>query len=87
MNATYIGAAPRAWSGGCTAVMHVRFAGQRFDVPLATLQVSVDSEDYHVKLAVARYLCLPDGAMHAYGIDRHPNGDLTIRPGAGAVNS
>ena len=58
----YVGTAPRAWFGGCAAVMHVRFAGQRFDVPLATLQVTPDSEDYRVRVAVARYLCLPDGA-------------------------
>jgi hypothetical protein len=82
MRATYFDASRVARFAAGTAVMHVRFAGQSFDVPLASLDVAGESEDYLIKRAVAAYLRLPEGAMQAYVIDRHANGNLTIRPEA-----
>jgi hypothetical protein len=82
MRANYVDAARIARFGEGVAVMHVRFAGQSFNVPLASLDLSGQSPDRQVKLAVARYLSLPDGAMETYVIDRHANGNLTIRPEA-----
>jgi hypothetical protein len=67
---------------GAAGVVHVRFAGQSFDVPLARLDVSGQSEDYWIKRALAAYLCLPEGALEKYVIDRHAGGNLTVRPAA-----
>jgi hypothetical protein len=75
MRATYIDAVQIG-----VTVVHVRFAGQSLDVPMLTLDICSHCPDREIQLAVARYLSLPDGAMIAYAIDRHPSGNLTIRP-------
>ena len=64
------------------AVAHVRFAGRSFDVPLATLDVGRASSDGDVKRAVAGHLEVPPSRLADYVVDRHGNGNLTLRPEA-----
>ncbi len=63
-------------------VVHVRFAGRSFDVPMAMLGIGPAWPDDQVKRALARHLEVSEGAMKDYVIDRHPNGNLTVRPEA-----
>ena len=62
--------------------MHVRFAGRGFDVPLATLDVGRVSSDPEVKRAVAAHLEVAPSRLADYVVDRHANGNLTLRPEA-----
>ena len=64
------------------AVVHVRFAGRSFDIPLASLDLGAMSADGHVKRALARHLNVPEFKLDAYVVDRHANGNLTLRPEA-----
>ena len=64
------------------AVAHVRFAGRSFDIPLAALDLGVMSADGHVKRTIARHLNVPEFKLDAYVVDRHANGNLTLRPEA-----
>ena len=61
---------------------HVRFAGRSFDVPLASLDLGAASGDGQVRRAMARFLSVPESKLDPYVIDRHPNGNLTVRPEA-----
>ena len=64
------------------AVVHVRFAGRSFDVPLATLDVARAASDDDEKRAVAGQLEVPLSRLADYVVDRHANGNLTLRPEA-----
>jgi hypothetical protein len=64
------------------AVIHVRFAGQSFDLLLASLGVGTASTDAQIKRAVAEYLNVSMDRLADYAIDRHENGNLTMRPEA-----
>lgn len=63
-------------------VAHVRFAGRSFDIPLAALDLGALSADGHIRRAVARYLDVSDDKLDAYVVDRHANGNVTLRPEA-----
>ena len=67
---------------GAGAVAHVRFAGRSFDIPLAALDLGSLSADGHIRRAVARYLDVPEHKLDAYVVDRHANGNVTLRPEA-----
>ena len=82
MNATYFGSSPVARFARGGAVLHVHFVGQSFDVPLTRLDICRHTRDRQIRLAVARFLSLPDGALESYAIVRHADGNLTIRPAA-----
>ena len=64
------------------AVAHVRFAGRSFDIPLTTLNLGALSADGQITRSVARYLEVPEFKLDGYVVDRHPNGNLTVRPAA-----
>ena len=64
------------------AVAHVRFEGRSLDVPCSALGIDPRSGDREVKRAVARYLEAPEARLHPYVVDRHENGNLTVRPEA-----
>lgn len=64
------------------ATAHVRFAGRSFDVPLSALDVSADSNDQQIKSALASHLEVPPSRLADYVLDRHPNGNVTLRPEA-----
>jgi hypothetical protein len=65
-----------------SAVLHIRFDGRSFDVPLADLDVGVASNDGDVKRALAGYLNVPEAKFRDYVVDRHETGNLTVRPEA-----
>ena len=62
------------------AVMHVRFAGEILDLPLDTLDIGPASSDGQIKRAVATGLLIPLERLDNHTIDRHANGNMTIRP-------
>jgi hypothetical protein len=63
-------------------VVHVRFAGQSWDIALALLDLSERSNDRQVRRALARYLEVPERKLALYAIERHANGNITLRPEA-----
>ena len=64
------------------AVIHVRFAGRSLDVPLAALDLGAGPSDRQIKRSLAAYLEVAESRLNDYGIDRHANGNLTLRPEA-----
>ena len=63
-------------------VLHIRFDGRSFDIPLSDLDVGTLSSDVDVKRALAGYLSIPDTKLRDYTVDRHETGNLTVRPEA-----
>jgi hypothetical protein len=63
-------------------VVHVRLDGRSFDLPADRLGVSESATDEQVKAAVARHLEVPGNRLNDSVIDRHPNGNRTVRPEA-----
>lgn len=64
------------------ALLHVRYSGRSFDIPLSRLDIGPLSDDGQVKRMVAAYVEVPADKFSSYVIDRHPNGNLTLRPEA-----
>jgi hypothetical protein len=60
-------------------VLHVRFAGRSFDISMPGLELGPQASDGQVKVALAEYLEVPSYRLDDYVIDRHANGNLTIR--------
>ncbi len=65
-----------------TPRLHVRFEGRSWDLPLADLDLSPLSADDEVRTALAGYLQTPVARLALYVIERHPSGNLTVRPEA-----
>jgi hypothetical protein len=63
-------------------VAHIRFGGKSLDVTLAALGLAPDSDPDEVRRRVARYLETPEAQLLNHAVDRHENGNLTIRPPA-----
>jgi hypothetical protein len=63
-------------------VLHIRFDGRSFDIPLSDLDVGLMSSDTDVKRALAGYLNVPEVKLRDYTVDRHETGNLTVRPEA-----
>jgi len=64
------------------AVIHVRFAGRSFDVPTVQLDLGIGASDEQIKRSLAQYLEIPAARLGDYVVDRHANGNLTLRPEA-----
>lgn len=64
------------------SVVHVRFDGRSFDVPLEALNVASHAGDRQVVSAIARHLEVRDAALTGHVLDRHATGNLTLRPEA-----
>lgn len=62
--------------------VHVRLDGRSSDLPADRLGITGESTDEQVKAAVARHLEVPARRLVDAVVDRHPNGNLTIRPDA-----
>ena len=67
-------------SGG--GVLHVRFGASCFDISQPGLEIGPASDDRRIKRAVAEFLDVPSYRLDSYVIDRHMNGNLTLRPEA-----
>jgi hypothetical protein len=64
------------------ALLHVRFEGRSFDIPLGDLDIGAGSMDRDVKTAMARYMGISERDLRDYVIDRHETGNWTLRPEA-----
>jgi hypothetical protein len=63
-------------------VIHIRFEGRSRDIPFSLLDVGNLSSDQDVKISVARHLNVPERKLSQYIVERHENGNITIRPPA-----
>lgn len=63
-------------------VVHVRFDGRSIDIPIAQLPLGISPGDEEIKRAVAFHLEVHERRLNDCFVDRHPNGNLTIRPQA-----
>ena len=63
-------------------VLHIRFEGRSFDIPLGDLDVGSVSSDAEIKRALAHYLNVAETKFRNYVVDRHATGNLTVRPEA-----
>lgn len=63
-------------------VVHVRFEGHSRDVAFGVLDLGDRSSDDEVRRALARYLDVPVRKLAPYIVERHVNGNITVRPEA-----
>lgn len=63
-------------------VVHMRFGGRSFDVAMADLDLGPGSSDAELKRLLAAHLDVSADRLADHVIDRHPNGNLTLRPSA-----
>ena len=64
------------------AVIHVRFNGRSFDVSVDQLDLGTGSSDEQIKRSLAQHLEVSFARLGDYVVDRHANGNLTLRPEA-----
>ncbi len=62
--------------------LHIRFEGRSYDLPLSDLDLGGLSTDEDVRTALAGYLGVAEAALKHYAIERHANGNMTVRPEA-----
>jgi hypothetical protein len=62
--------------------LHVRFEGQSWDIAFRVLDIGDLSTDRDVRQALARYLDVPARKLARYVVERHANGNITVRPEA-----
>jgi hypothetical protein len=63
-------------------VLHLRFQGRSRDIALDTLAIKAGTADDAVKQAVARFIDVALSDFDSTVIERHANGNLTLRPEA-----
>jgi hypothetical protein len=63
-------------------VVHVRFEGQSWDIAFSVLDLGDLSSDQEVRQALANYFGIPLSNFAPYIVQRHANGNITIRPEA-----
>ncbi len=63
-------------------VIHIRFEGQSRDVGLTVLDVGEMSSDQELRQALARHLDVSMRKFALYVVERHANGNVTVRPKA-----
>jgi hypothetical protein len=61
-------------------VVHIRFEGQSRSIPFSVLDIGNLSTDREVRQALARYLEVPVRKLEPYVVERHANGNITVRP-------
>jgi hypothetical protein len=64
------------------ARLHIRFEGQSWDLLCQDLDIGQLSADQEVRQAVAGYFDVAPGRFQAYVVERHANGNMTVRPEA-----
>ena len=64
------------------ARVHIRFEGRSWDILCRDLDVGPNSSDEQVRRALANYFDVALGKFRAYVIERHDNGNMTVRPEA-----
>ncbi len=63
-------------------MVHVRVQGRSRDIALDTLDVGTGSPDEAIKSAVARFMEISPTLLRDTVIERHENGNITLRPEA-----
>lgn len=63
-------------------MVHVRFEGQSWSLPFTALDIGDLSSDRDVRRALARYFNVSERKFAPYVVDRHANGNITVRPEA-----
>lgn len=64
------------------AVIHIRFEGKSQDISVSELDIGRASTDEQIKSAVAGFLDVEAEKLENYVIERHENGNYTVRPEA-----
>lgn len=67
---------------GTSAVLHLRFEGRSRDIALDTLAITAGTPDNEIKASVAQFLDVALANLDTTVIERHENGNLTLRPEA-----
>ena len=65
-----------------TSRVHVRFEGRSYDFNATEFNFTPQPTDAEVRLALAMFFEVPLGRLSPYVIERHGNGNLTVRPEA-----
>ena len=63
-------------------MLHVRFEGRSYDVPVSHLRLANRAQDADVRQAVAAHLDIGLHRLRSYTVERHRNGNMTLRPQA-----
>jgi hypothetical protein len=63
-------------------MVHIRYEGQSWSIAFNVLDVGELSSDQEVRQALARYLDIPANRLARYVVERHANGNITVRPEA-----
>lgn len=63
-------------------VVHVRFEGRSRDIAFGQLDVGDLSSDQEIRNALAHYFDVSERKFGPYVIERHSNGNITVRPEA-----
>jgi hypothetical protein len=56
------------------------FAGRLFEVDAEELNLDCGSSDRELRDALAAHLRIKPSRLHGHAINRHPQGDITVRP-------
>ena len=64
------------------AVVHIRYAGKSWDLPLIELDLAAGFSDVELKRVLAHRLDVAAGELRDYVVDRHATGNVTVRPAA-----
>ena len=63
-------------------VLHVRFEGTSRDILCSELDIGTLSSDNEVREALADYFDVNVRKFQSYVVERHDNGNMTVRPEA-----
>jgi hypothetical protein len=64
------------------ARLHIRFEGRSWDLLCRDLDIGHYSSDDQVRAALAIHFDVPVQKFRAYVVERHGNGNVTVRPEA-----
>jgi hypothetical protein len=64
------------------ARIYIRFDGRSWDILCRDLDIGPISADDQVRQALANYFDVAPEKFRAYVIERHENGNMTVRPEA-----
>jgi hypothetical protein len=62
--------------------LHIRFQGRSWDVACRELDIGQLSSDDQVRQAVAGFFDVTPAQFRAHVVERHANGNMTVRPEA-----
>lgn len=63
-------------------ILHVRVMGKSRDIALDLLSINSGAADDAIREAVARFMEVPEEKFKDTVIERHENGNMTLRPEA-----